>query len=58
MKIRIRVSFHCVTKAMMKAAKKVERAWMTMPSFSAMPDWISLPFVVACWEMEPETPWS
>lgn len=55
MKMRISVSFHCATNAMINAVTKVDSAWMTIPSFSPMPDCINLPLVVACCDIEPET---
>lgn len=47
------VSFQLLMKATMNAAMNVDADWKQRPSFSAMPDWIKLPFEVACTVNQP-----
>lgn len=52
------VSFHCVTKAMMKAVTKTASPWKVRASFSAMPTWMRRPLEMAWVAMEPPEPMS
>lgn len=46
--IVIRVSFHCTTKATMKAVTKVDTPWIVSESFSEIPLLTLFPLLVAC----------
>lgn len=47
------VSFQLLIKATINDAMNVDADWKQRPSFSAMPDWIKLPFEVACTVNQP-----